>query len=201
MVADKMLSRGLYTNSHFRNNLYLSPSNAPGTAGFPEAGNGVTADYNAYDRDTWFLTSTLDGFAPIMDKSRNPYWPLKKYPPRDTDRIFESFEAFREATGLEAHGVLLDHSVFRDVDPYDKVRRWRDAAPTFRASEFDFRLVPDGAAVDSGARIPGVNDQFKGEAPDMGALESGIPAPTYGPRDKGLQKRWREHFEALEDTQ
>ncbi|HEY2930972.1 MAG TPA: hypothetical protein VGK99_04435 [Acidobacteriota bacterium] len=31
-------------------------------------------------------------------------------------------------------------------------------------------------------RLPNVNDDFTGQAPDLGALETGKPLPVYGPR-------------------
>jgi hypothetical protein len=46
----------------------------------------------------------------------------------------------------------------------------------------DFHLRPGSKAIDAGVRIPNVNDDFLGEAPDMGALEGDLPAPHYGPR-------------------
>jgi hypothetical protein len=36
--------------------------------------------------------------------------------------------------------------------------------------------------VDKGVRLPNVNDDFTGQAPDLGALETGKPLPVYGPR-------------------
>ncbi|UXI69827.1 right-handed parallel beta-helix repeat-containing protein [Tahibacter amnicola] len=39
------------------------------------------------------------------------------------------------------------------------------------AGERDFRLGPGSAAIDRGERLPGINDEFAGTAPDMGADE------------------------------
>ena len=36
--------------------------------------------------------------------------------------------------------------------------------------------------INAGVRIPTVNDDFSGDAPDLGALEVGQPEPHYGPR-------------------
>lgn len=44
------------------------------------------------------------------------------------------------------------------------------------------RIRPSGAAVDAGVRLPSVNDDFAGAAPDLGALEAGGAVPHYGPR-------------------
>jgi hypothetical protein len=48
--------------------------------------------------------------------------------------------------------------------------------------DLSFRLKPNSKAVDAGDRIPTVNDDFAGNAPDLGALEVGRPEPHYGPR-------------------
>ncbi|RJP50559.1 MAG: right-handed parallel beta-helix repeat-containing protein [Anaerolineaceae bacterium] len=41
----------------------------------------------------------------------------------------------------------------------------------------DFTLLPSSPNVDRGALIPGINDNFAGSAPDIGAFESGYGAP------------------------
>lgn len=46
----------------------------------------------------------------------------------------------------------------------------------------DLRLRPGSAAVDAAQQIPGVNDDFTGGAPDVGAYELGDSVPIYGPR-------------------
>jgi hypothetical protein len=51
-----------------------------------------------------------------------------------------------------------------------------------RPEEFDFSLRKGSRAVDAGIVLPNVNDRFTGKAPDLGAFESGRPAPAYGPR-------------------
>ena len=41
---------------------------------------------------------------------------------------------------------------------------------------------PPPGAVDAGESLPGLNDGFKGKAPDLGAFELGDEPPHYGPR-------------------
>jgi hypothetical protein len=48
----------------------------------------------------------------------------------------------------------------------------------------DLRLKAGGAAIDAGERLPGLNDDFAGQAPDLGAYEAGVPLPQYGPRSQ-----------------
>ena len=43
-------------------------------------------------------------------------------------------------------------------------------------------MKPGSAAIDRGVAIANVTDGFAGRAPDLGALESGVPLPVYGPR-------------------
>jgi hypothetical protein len=62
----------------------------------------------------------------------------------------------------------------------DAIRREHVANP--RAMDLNFRLKPNSKAVAAGVRIPTVNDDFIGAAPDLGALEVGKPEPRHGPR-------------------
>jgi len=57
-----------------------------------------------------------------------------------------------------------------------------DPNATFKGEELDYRLKPDGPAVDKGVVLPNFNDGFRGKAPDLGALEAGEPMPHFGPR-------------------
>ena len=55
-------------------------------------------------------------------------------------------------------------------------------SPVYHAVDLNFKLNPNGKAVDAGVVIPNVNDNFNGNAPDLGALEVGSPAVIYGVR-------------------
>lgn len=46
----------------------------------------------------------------------------------------------------------------------------------------DLRPGDNSDAIDKGVSIPGLNDGFKGSAPDLGAFEAGAELPHYGPR-------------------
>ena len=67
-----------------------------------------------------------------------------------------------------------------------------DPRTLYKPADFDFQLRPGSAAVDAGVRLPGVNDDFTGRAPDLGAYEVGRPLPHYGPDGAA--------FRALPDT-
>jgi hypothetical protein len=65
---------------------------------------------------------------------------------------YMTLEQFSRTTGQERHGL--------NVDP-----RFVDA------SKGNYRLMPSSQLVDAGVHIPGINDDFCGRAPDIGAFE------------------------------
>ena len=87
---------------------------------------------------------------------------------------FTSF-ATLTANTTEMHAVMVDLGIFA-------------TPPAFPASPYppkpvaDLRLAAGSAAVDKGTVIVGIDDDFAGTAPDLGAYELGAALPTYGPR-------------------
>jgi hypothetical protein len=45
--------------------------------------------------------------------------------------------------------------------------------------------------MDAGVRLANINDDFGGQAPDLGAYEIGKPLPVYGPRTGTAQPFYR----------
>jgi hypothetical protein len=43
-------------------------------------------------------------------------------------------------------------------------------------------LAAGCTAIDAGAILPNINDDYRGPAPDLGAYEVGLPLPRFGPR-------------------
>ena len=96
-------------------------------------------------------------------------------------RNFATLAAYSAATGQDTHSVLVDYDVFVNVpqmNAQDPVNRTTVVPRT----GLDFSLRAGSAAVDRGVFIPNVTDVFTGAAPDLGALERGLPVPQYGPR-------------------
>ena len=69
---------------------------------------------------------------------------------------------------------------------------------TFASTDFPNPPVPEREApdlrpkagsrvIDAGVFIPGINDDFRGKAPDCGAYEEGQDLPHYGPRNPGFK--------------
>lgn len=64
---------------------------------------------------------------------------------------YATLAAFTEGTGQEPHGLAVDPRFVGPSDP---------------------RLRADSPLIDQGIRIPGINDDFLGAAPDLGAFET-----------------------------
>ena len=150
------------SRAYFRNNLFLG---GPG---------GVYLDYDSGPGDVMALRSAddscsfdYDGYGSIGGE----------FAGRVGEVRFTGLDELRAQT-TEAHAVELDLATFAaDVaypaDPFDP-----PAAPALLLAE-------GGDAVDRGVALPGVNDGFSGDAPDLGAYELGEAAPDYGPSGAG----------------
>jgi hypothetical protein len=163
-----------WTNSgglHFgdiRNNLFMGP-----------------ADY-VTERDRQRGRNVLDiGFrdsSGILDHNAHRVGLPVEKPFVFNGRAFESLAALAAATGREQHGLEI-----RDYDEVFAATEEPEHAPNnegrlYRPHEVDLRLRADAPVVDAACRLPGINDDFTGKAPDMGAFEFGSPVPHYGPR-------------------
>jgi hypothetical protein len=170
-----------FSNAHFRNNLFLG-TDGPGRviAAFPNATAYSTYDYDGYrpnrgggDQYVWI--------APQKGQLRD-----YEAGARQAQR-FKTLAELAAATGSEAHGVELDYDIFTNVKPPDA----KSPHTVYHIADFDFRLKPGSKAVDAGLRLANVNDDFAGQAPDLGAYEVGKPLPVYGPRAGTAQPFYR----------
>lgn len=98
------------------------------------------------------------------------------------------FADLQKSSPYERHGVLLRQPVFQDA--VDIPKQFADFMPPAPV-----RLHPESNAVDAGVRLPNINDDFTGQAPDLGALELGQPVPRYGVRDPAVKKATTAAFE------
>jgi hypothetical protein len=92
----------------------------------------------------------------------------------------EDLSALAANVGIERHGVVVDkHKIFERYTPppYEPGR-----APVFTLRN------ERTAAVDAGAALPNVAEEFAGTAPDLGAYEAGAKPPHVGPRGADWQK-------------
>jgi hypothetical protein len=169
-LIGEQVSRDPYSNTHFRNNLFLGRDTPNrGVMAWAFATDTNTTDYNGY-RPNRGVKDQYGWVAPQKGQTM--------YAPKPTDfQRFATLAELRAATGAEAHGIEVDYDIFEKMVPPDPAKRHA----VYHAMDLNFRLKPGSKAVDAGEVIPTVNDGFTGRAPDLGALEVGAPEPKYGP--------------------
>lgn len=169
--TSEVMPMGAVSNVHFRNNLVLGQGAVEQVMGVMTFTNYSSSDYN--------------GFRPNPGSATSFAWTA---PPKDKSAIyaatalqaqtFKTLKQYSAATGQDKHSVLVDYDVFTHVTPLTQA----DPQRLYDTASVDFSLRKGSAAVDAGQRLPGVNDDFTGKAPDLGALELGLAPPHYGPR-------------------
>ena len=161
---------GPASNVHFLNNLILGDGWADPVLNLRTFTNYSSSDYNGF-RANPGVEDAFEWNSPRLDVPADFRGQL-------VTRHFKSLGEYRQATEQERHSGVIDYDVFVNAKVPDK----SDPQRLYSPEEFDFRLKPGSAAVDSGTVIPSINDDFTGRAPDLGAYELGRPLPHYGPR-------------------
>jgi hypothetical protein len=170
-IAENSNTRG-NSNMHYRNNLILG-TNHPEK---PVLGKLTYTSYTSLDYNGYRLNPNDK---PQFVWKAPAAGTLRDYKLTTTDYLnFRTLAEFQRATGQEVHGVLVDYDIFKNVRPPDPSR----PHAVYEIGDMDFSLRAGSAAVDAGCRLPNLNDNFGGKAPDLGALEVGQPMPVYGPR-------------------
>jgi hypothetical protein len=162
---------GPVSNAHFRNNLYLGRDTpARGILTSTNVSDSFSYDYNGYRPNRGVKEQYL--FVGPAKGERIPE------PQRQDVKAFETLAEFRAATGQEQHGIEVDFDVFEKLVPPNPALRHA----VYHAMDLNFRLKAGSKPVDAGVVIPTVNEDFKGKAPDLGALEVGADPIRHGPR-------------------
>ena len=173
-MITEALPGDFYSNVHMRNNLILG-TDAPERAvfRFSNATAYSTYDYNGY---------RLNPKAKTQFQWNSPAPGVLRDYEQDRSRAqrFASLADLRTATGQEAHGMEVDYDIFENLRPPDAAK----PHAVYEARDLNFQLKSTGKAVDAGIRIPNVNDDHTGKAPDLGAYEVGKTLPSYGPRTR-----------------
>ena len=170
-IIGEQVSGDPSANMHYRNNLFLGRDTPDrGVMRWANSTGTYSTDYNGY-RPNKGVKAQYSWLAPpagqTIYEARKENW-----------RTFATLAEFKEATGQETHGLEVDFDIFERLSPPDPAKRHA----IYHAMDLNFKLKPGSKAVDAGTPIPGVNDGFVGKAPDLGALEVGVPEPKYGPR-------------------
>lgn len=142
-----------YSNSVFRNNLFV------GTV--DNYAMEITAPATFCDWD-------YDGFA------GGPFALFAKW----NGKRYEKFENFIYESGIERHAVQVDAATAfaSGVMPPEDLKK------QYGVPLNDLRLKEGSKAIDTGDRLPNINDDLTGNGPDLGAYELGTELPHYGPR-------------------
>ena len=165
-------------NMHYRNNLILGENSSPAIFSVNTNTNYSSSDYNGFRPNPGAAVSFQWNSPPAS--VRADYNDPQRRAALET-RGFASLAEYSRATGQDQHSLLVDYDVFMNVPPLD-AQDVESVQKVYKAEDFDFRLRPESVAVDRGVVLPNVNEDFSGKAPDLGALETGRPAPHYGPR-------------------
>jgi len=170
-IAEASISN--FSNGHFRNNIFLGPSENRPSLSATTFTNYSSMDYNGYR----------------IKLHNQPAFRLT-YPTHDSLNQADlkhmtkveamSLKEFTSKTGYEVHGVELSKEIFKKLALPDPQKRGN----IYPVDGTDFQLVKGGKAIDTGIHLPNITDDYTGKAPDLGALEYGHPSPHYGPRKK-----------------
>jgi hypothetical protein len=178
---------GSSANAHWRNNLMLGENFVPAIFSVNTNTNYSSSDYNGF-RPNAGAAFSFEWNSPRAGVSAD-YAGLVAGAGRGSSatgspletRRFATLAEYSQRTHQDVHSVIVDYDIFVNVPRLD-ARDLTKVQTVYKAEDFDFRLKPGSAAVDRGMVLPNVTDGFSGQAPDLGALESGQPLPHYGPR-------------------
>jgi hypothetical protein len=148
-----------------RNNLYISLGETSAVWVAYDCNQLQYCLPNIYTR-RWMTDVDYDGFRWGGSAKTAFRWDNSKYYP--------DLESFVDEWDIEKHGIRVE-------DVFEKLNLPEEpgtVGPSY------LNLKEGCNAIDAGAVLPNINDDFAGNAPDLGAYEYGKPLPHYGPRDK-----------------
>lgn len=129
------------------------------------------------DRYAWESGSD-DGFVPFwgMNLDYDGFdWGNYPFAVKWKGIRYETLEAFSQDTGLEENGIRINRDTcfetFQMVQPPGSML-------------LQYLTLSSGCnAENSGVVLPGINEDYAGSGPDLGAYERGAPLPHYGIRE------------------
>lgn len=143
----------LLVGLHSNNNLWISLTD-----------RYVWEDGNSSTTADWRTNLNYDGFD----------WNNNSLGFKWSGERLATLEDFQTFSGLETNGIhVKKEEIFENYNFAD--------VPQPTSLQY-LTLKEKCNAIDSGIILPGINDQYSGTAPDLGAFEYGVKLPVYGPR-------------------
>ena len=127
-------------------------------------------------------------------------WGSYSYPFHYPLKALNTLESFQDVSASDHHSIVIDKNIcFNALEMTGPMPE--------KASIRYLNLVEGCSAIDAGIILPNINNDFNGEAPDLGAYEFGAQLPQFGPLDNkhiviltqhlsdaGLQKLYQEEL-------
>jgi hypothetical protein len=162
----RVSSGAMFDHALFRNNLCIGGPPGDTRWGGYGAGRGQAARVNAPGPHCSFDYDAIGTHGTPFDGAIG-------------QQRFSSLDELRRGPH-ELHAVQVDLDVFNQVAFPNPPLPEREPP--------DLRPRAGTPVVDAGAKLPNVNDDFRGAGPDIGAYETGQPLPHYGPRPLGVDE-------------
>lgn len=182
-ILSETAPTGVGSNMAWRNNLILGEHSQDAIFTINTHTNYTSSDYNGFRVNPGVAVSFQWNSPPFGVASDQP---TPTSTPTLVKRDYATLEDYSAGTGQDTHSIAVGYDVFVNVpmlnaqDPVQRTTRI-----DIESEGVDFRLAPGSAAIDAGTVVPNITDGFTGSAPDLGALQSGQPLPTWGPRFTG----------------
>ena len=91
---------------------------------------------------------------------------------------YASLRDVRARAPIEGHALALDPATLFA----NGTAAPRDELAIYDPVKLDLRLAPKSLAIGAALRLPGLNTGLHDRRPDLGAYQTGVPLPHYGPR-------------------
>lgn len=172
----------VYHNTFLSNQFALNMQASAAVHHFVIENNLFIGPPDNYENDTVDWWSVIDDG--IFDY--NGYWPNLYFSFLTKSGLLKVWQL----TGLQQAGMETHGTIVGDANGPTAFAGGQTAPLdyTIKVLPQDLTLAANSPALNRGLVVPNVNDGFNGSAPDLGAREVGCPAPTFGPRQAGVDE-------------